>query len=145
MSDEAAKKSYYWGMMTGSHIHPEHTIFNGHREGEESTKIDRCEFTVNDQRLVVGRKRREYEYAEATPVYIIKADVGDRIGEIDVKMMVERRAGNDGEEVLTAVSAEGSVAGEPAVLGGNVHFEWRTLADERFYLDTGGLDAIELA
>ena len=36
------------------------------------------------------------------------------------------------------------VAGEDAVLGENVHFTWRTLADERYYLDTGGLDNIEL-
>jgi len=36
------------------------------------------------------------------------------------------------------------VAGEDAVLGDNVRFMWRTLADERYYLDTGGLDNIEL-
>ncbi len=36
------------------------------------------------------------------------------------------------------------VAGEDAVLGENVFFGWRTLADERYYLDTGGLDNIEL-
>jgi hypothetical protein len=35
------------------------------------------------------------------------------------------------------------VAGEDAVLGENVFFSWRTLADERYYLDTGGLDNIE--
>jgi hypothetical protein len=31
------------------------------------------------------------------------------------------------------------------VLGDNVRFMWRTLADERYYLDTGGLDNIELS
>ena len=41
-------------------------------------------------------------------------------------------------------SVTGLVAGEDAVLGENVRFSWRTLADERYYLDTGGLDNIEL-
>ena len=41
-------------------------------------------------------------------------------------------------------SVAGVVAGEDAVLGENVFFSWRTLADERYYLDTGGLDNIEM-
>ena len=41
-------------------------------------------------------------------------------------------------------AVEGTVDGEPAVLNGNVLFEWRTLADTRFFLDTGGLDKIEM-
>ena len=48
------------------------------------------------------------------------------------------------EECLELVSVTGTVAGEDAVLGENVHFTWRTLADERYYLDTGGLDNIEM-
>ena len=34
--------------------------------------------------------------------------------------------------------------GATAILGENVHFTWRTLADERYFLDTGGLDNIEI-
>jgi hypothetical protein len=41
-------------------------------------------------------------------------------------------------------SVTGTVAGETAMLGSNVHFNWRTLADERYFLDTGGLDNIEV-
>jgi hypothetical protein len=48
------------------------------------------------------------------------------------------------EEHLAIDSITGDVAGRPAVLGENVHFGWRTIADERYYLDTGGLDNIEL-
>ena len=38
----------------------------------------------------------------------------------------------------------GTVAGQPAVLDENVFFIWRTLADESYFLDTGGLDNIEI-
>jgi len=55
-----------------------------------------------------------------------------------------RRATAEHEEALEVVAVNGFVAGEDAVLGENVHFNWRTLADERYYLDTGGLDNIEL-
>ena len=50
----------------------------------------------------------------------------------------------DVEEHLVVESVTGTVAGEPAALDSNVLFGWRTLADERYYLDTGGLDNLEL-
>ena len=72
-------------------------------------------------------------------------DVGDRIGRTEVDVKIKRKhATKDEEEMLEVESVTGVVAGEDAVLGENVHFTWRTLADERYYLDTGGLDNIEL-
>ena len=43
------------------------------------------------------------------------------------------------------VSVKGTVAGEEAIFDApdaNVFFQWRTLANERYYLDTGALDNI---
>ena len=61
-------------------------------------------------------------------------------------MRIKRKhASKDEEETLEVESVTGVVAGEDAILGENVLFSWRTLADERYYLDTGGLDNIELA
>ena len=101
---------------------------------------------VSGQRMVIGRKRRRYEHAQATPVYVIKAHVGKRLGEIDVNVKLVRTISPDGEEQLDLdpTSVDGTVAGEAAELGKNITFDWRTLADEQYYLDTGGLDRIEL-
>jgi hypothetical protein len=72
-------------------------------------------------------------------------DVGDRIGRTEVNIKIKRKhSTKDEEETLAVESVTGVVAGEDASLGENVHFTWRTLADERYYLDTGGLDNIEL-
>lgn len=142
MADEAAKRSYYWGLMTESRIDDKRILFEPEAEG--AGKASRTEFTVSDQRVIIGRKRRPYENSQASPVYLLKVDTGRRIGEIDVNVAIERTTDANGEEQLQLVSVEGDVAGEPAVLGKNVLFEWRTLADERYYLDTGGLDKIEL-
>lgn len=75
---------------------------------------------------------------------MLKVVRGDRLSEIDIKISLERKRGPDGEEELVLERVVGNVDGEPAVLNRNVLFEWRTLADERYYLDTGGLDRIEL-
>jgi len=99
---------------------------------------------VSDQRLVIGRKRRDYDNAQASPVYLLKVGMNNRIGTIDVRVKLERKVGSDGEEMLELVAVEGEVAGVPAVVNKNVFFDWRTLADERYYLDTGGLDKIHL-
>ncbi|MCH5373420.1 MAG: hypothetical protein JJ992_05555, partial [Planctomycetes bacterium] len=53
------------------------------------------------------------------------------------------RADDENEEHLEVDSVMGTVAGEEAVLAENVFFNWRTLADESYFLDTGGLDNIE--
>jgi len=72
-------------------------------------------------------------------------DVGDRIGSTEVTVKIKRKhATEDTEEHLEIESVTGVVAGEDAILDENVFFNWRTLADERYYLDTGGLDNIEL-
>ena len=95
--------------------------------------------------MLIGRKLSGDEDAQATPVYLLKMDVGDRIGptEINVRSSANTPPREE-EEALECESVTGMVAGEDAVLGENVQFRWRTLADERYYLDTGGLDNIEL-
>ncbi len=71
-------------------------------------------------------------------------DTGDRIGRTEVAVKIKRkRATGEEEECLEVESVTGIVAGEDAILDDNVQFTWRTLADERYYLDTGGLDNIE--
>ena len=69
---------------------------------------------------------------------------GKRLGEIEAKVTLERQVGSDGQEELHLVNVTGQVDGEQAVADENVLFEWRTLADERYYLDTGGLDNLDL-
>ena len=103
------------------------------------------EFTTGSQRVLIGRKLNSGEDAEATPVYILKMEVGDRIGPTEVVVRIKRRrATKEEEETLEVESVTGVVAGEDAFLDENVTFGWRTLADERYYLDTGGLDNIEV-
>jgi len=145
MADEAAKSSYYWGVMTESRIDSERILFEAAEEGQRSRGGDQKELNVSGQRLVIGRKRRDYDNAQASPVYLIKVDPKDRIGEIDVNVSLQRSTYEDGEERLEVTKVDGTVAGEPATLDENVFFEWRTLVAERYYLDTGGLDKIELA
>ena len=62
-----------------------------------------------------------------------------------IGVYVYNRADEEMEEHLEIESVTGTVAGEAAVLEQNVDFNWRTLADERYYLDTGGLDNIEIS
>ena len=72
-------------------------------------------------------------------------DPGSRIGETEMTVKIRRKqASADNEESLEVESVSGTVAGEPAMLHENVFFTWRTLADERYYLDTGGLDNLEI-
>ena len=144
MSDTAAKKSYYWGVMTESRIDHERVIFDRHTGDQGANLVQRVEVGVTAQNLFLGRKRRERGNAQASPVYLLRVHRGKRLGEIDVRVTLERRVGDDGEEQLSLENAEGAVDGEPAVMGRNVCCEWRTLADEKYYLDTGGLDKLEL-
>jgi hypothetical protein len=144
MKDEAAKRSYYWGVMTDSRILEERLLFLSANESDGASAREETVLNVSDQRLVIGRKRRRYAHAQATPVYVIKTHVGQRLGEIDVNVTLVRNSEPDREEELEVKAVQGTVAGEAAELGKNVTFEWRTLADEQYYLDTGGLDKIEL-
>jgi len=143
MRGKARENSYFWGVMTAatSGIRKERILFE---PAEEQSREDITEFSTGAQRVIIGRKTSPDEHAQATPVYLLKMDVGDRIGRSEVTVKVKRkRATEEHEECLEVESVTGTVAGEEAVLGENVHFMWRTLADERYYLDTGGLDNIE--
>jgi hypothetical protein len=139
------ENTYYWGVMTDatSGIRPERILF---QPVEEQSREDITEFSTTSQRVLIGRKLSGDENAQATPVYLLKMDPGDRIGPTQIQVKMKRKhATKEQEEVLELDSISGVVAGQDAVLGENVFFGWRTLADERYYLDTGGLDNIELA
>ncbi len=144
MKGKAKENTYYWGVMTDatSGIRKERILFEpaGEQAREEIT-----EFSTSSQRVIIGRKMNAGEDSQASPVYVLKMDVGDRIGKTEVNVKIRRkRATGQEEECLEVESVTGIAAGEDAILGENVHFAWRTLADERYYLDTGGLDNIEI-
>ena len=144
MRGREKENSYYWGVMTDgtSGIKEERILF---RPSEGQTTEEWTEFTTIAQRVIIGRKLSEYDESQATPVYLLKMDPGSRIGETEMTVKVRRKqATADEEESLEVESVSGMVAGEPAMLHENVHFSWRTLADERYYLDTGGLDNLEV-
>jgi len=144
MKGKALENSYYWGVMSDatSGIRNERILF---RPVEDQAKEEITEFTTSSQRVLIGRKLSGEEESQATPTYLLKMDVGDRIGPTEIVVKIKRKqATKESEEVLEVESVTGMVAGEDAMLGENVFFNWRTLADERYYLDTGGLDNIEL-
>ena len=143
MKGRTHENTYYWGVMTDatSGIRPERILFE---PVTEQSREDITEFQTSSQRVLIGRKLSGDEGAQATPVYLLKIDPGDRIGPTQINVKVKRKhATKDQEEILEVDQVTGVVAGEDAVLGENVFFSWRTLADERYYLDTGGLDNIE--
>jgi hypothetical protein len=145
MKGKRKENTYYWGVMTDatSGIRKERILF---QPAEEQAKEEITEFSTSSQRVIIGRKMAEHEDAQATPVYLIKTDAGDRIGRTELLVKIKRkRASGEEEECLEVESVTGMVAGEDVILGENVHFTWRTLADERYYLDTGGLDNIEVS
>lgn len=142
MKDKTQENSYYWGVMldaiTG--IRGDRILFApAEVDGQDYKQLE-----TSSLRVLIGRKLSPSEGAQASPVYLLRMDPGERIGTIQVRVGIQRsRAGAGREETLQVVSVEGEVAGEPARLGQNVFFTWRTLADERYYLDTGALDNIE--
>ena len=144
MKGKVFDNSYYWGVMTDatSGIRNERILF---QPVEDQAREEITEFTTSSQRVLIGRKLAGGEEAQATPVYLLKMDTADRIGPTEIVVRIKRKhATKDAEETLEVESVTGMVAGEDAILGDNVFFNWRTLADERYYLDTGGLDNIEL-
>ncbi len=143
MRGKRKENTYYWGVMTDatSGIRKERILFE---PAEEQAKEEITEFSTSSQRVIIGRKMNVDEDAQASPVYVLKMEAGDRIGKTEVAVKIKRvRADGQTEERLELEAVNGIVAGEDAFLGENVHFTWRTLADERYYLDTGGLDNIE--
>jgi hypothetical protein len=143
MQGKNRENSYYWGVMTDatSGIRNERILF---QPVDDQQREEITEFTTSSQRVIIGRKMSAAEDAQATPVYVLKTDVGDRIGPTSVHVKIKRKhATAEAEEVLEVEAVSGVVAGQEAVLGETVQFRWRTLADERYYLDIGGLDNIE--
>jgi hypothetical protein len=144
MRGKQTENTYYWGVMTESTstIRDERILF---RPADDTARDEWTEFTTIAQRVVLGRKMHGNEDALAMSIYVLKMDTGGRIGPTEMTVRVRRMlAQTDVEEHLVVESVTGTVAGEPAALNSNVHFDWRTLADERYYLDTGGLDNLEL-
>ena len=144
MKGRSRENTYYWGVMTDatSGIRPERILFTA---AADQPREEITEFSTSSQRVLIGRKLSGDEAAQATPVYLLKMDVGDRIGPTQIHVKLKRKhASGRRKRRLACESVSGMVAGEDAVLGENVFFSWRTLADERYYLDTGGLDNIEL-
>jgi len=144
MKGKTHENTYYWGVMTDatSGIRKERILF---QPAEDQAREEITEFTTSSQRVLIGRKLSGDEDAQATPVYFLKMVVGDRIGPTEINVKIKRKhASKQEEETLEVESVTGVVAGEDAILDDNVFFTWRTLADERYYLDTGGLDNIEL-
>ncbi len=139
---QANLNQYYWGIMDerSSRIKDYRVLF------EPDNTTARMEFDMVGERVLIGRRLSADPQAEATPVYLIKVNKDDRDGSIDLKVTLTRNQTKGKEETLALGGVKGEVAGEPAEWDGpnpNVSFAWRTLADERFYLDTGALDNIE--
>ena len=144
MHGKTFENTYYWGVMTDatSGLRNERILF---QPAEDQAREEITEFSTSSQRVLIGRKLAGGEESQATPVYLLKMDVGDRIGQTEITVRIKRKhATKESEEILEVDAVSGVVAGEDAILDENVHFSWRTLADERYYLDTGGLDNIEL-
>jgi hypothetical protein len=144
MSDVPPQGSYYWGIMTGSLIYEDGVIFERRAAGWDASPVERAELDVFAQDLFIGRRRRGREQVPASPAYLLRVIRGKRLGKINVRVTLARQLGPQGDEELVLESVVGDVDGEPAVQNRNVVFEWRTLADDHYYLDSGGLDQLEL-
>ena len=137
------QNAYFWGLMTEgtTRIREDKVIF---QPDEANNRFD---LQVVAERILIGRRKSPNPHAEVSPVWLLKVNKQHRHGPIDVVATIERvRATATHEETLKLVSVKGLIAGEEAYLGepdGNVIFKWRTLADERYYLDTGALNNIE--
>lgn len=145
MQGKDKENTYYWGVMTESTstIRDERVLF--HPVEGENAKDEWTEFTTIALRAVIGRKMAAEEIAQATPIYVLKMETNDRIGPTEVTVRIRRvPASDESGEHLEIDSVSGTVAGQPAVQDENVFFNWRTLADESYFLDTGGLDNIEI-
>ncbi len=143
MTNRDVENSYFWGVMTESTsiIREERVLFE---PVGDDMKDEWTEFDTKAQRVLIGRKMVGEEEVQANPIYVLRMHTDNRIGSTNVKVRIRRvRSENDNEEHLEVDSVTGEVAGQPAVLGENVTFKWRTIVDERFFMDTGGLDNIE--
>jgi hypothetical protein len=152
--DASQGNEYYWGILTEGtrRIQEARVLFRPPAADEEAAPTQRQTFRVVAERILIGRRLSACEQGEATPIWSLRVDPGDRDGPIDLQVTLELRRRGTGRrpqpKTLMLVDVKGSVAGEPAEHrpgpGQNVFFSWRTLADEAFFLDTGALDSIEI-
>jgi len=152
--DRQQDNEYYWGILTDGtcRIQDSRLLFRPPASGQQPAAVERQSFKVVAERLLIGRRMSSSEHAEATPVWALRVDPGERDGRIDLTVTLEhrRRVSGSGSrpETLELVDVKGTVAGEPADMhegpGQNVFFYWRTLAAESYFLDTGALDDIEM-
>lgn len=138
MDDTAVRsQSYTWGVMGDGHAGFVPLFEQNCPDGK---KVTRRLFNS----AMIGRRYGTDDRAFVAPIYVLKLDTGGRLlAETDVTVVLEKV--RDGEEErLDLESVTGKVAGAEAVAGSNVRLELRTLADERFFLDSGGLDSIDV-
>ena len=109
MKGKTKENTYYWGVMTDatSGIRKERILFE---PAEEQAREEITEFSTSSQRVIIGRKMNADEDAQATPVYVLKMDAGDRIGPTEVTVKIKRKR------------ATGRGRGEPR--GGIGHRRW---------------------
>ncbi len=150
--DPTNGNDYYWGILTDgtSKIQTQKILFGPAADGQKAQRVERKEFEVVAERVLIGRRLSPHEHAEASPVWCLKVDKRRRTGPIDLKITLERkRATKDQPETLELKDATGTVAGEPACIeegpDRNITLSWRTLTSDSFYLDTGALDNINLS
>ncbi|MBI5760752.1 MAG: virulence factor SrfB [Planctomycetales bacterium] len=150
--DPTRGNDYFWGILTDgtSRIQKTKMLFEPTQPGQKVQRVERKEFEVVSERVLIGRRLSSQEQAEATPVWCLKVDKHGRAGPINLKVTLERkRATKDQPESFELIDVKGTVAGEPAYADEgpdrNVAFSWRTLTTDAFYLDTGALDNIDLS
>ncbi|MFH1267978.1 MAG: virulence factor SrfB, partial [Planctomycetota bacterium] len=97
MKGKAKENTYYWGVMTDatSGIRKERILFE---PADPQAREEITEFSTGSQRVIVGRKMTAAEDAQASPVYVIKMDVGDRIGKTEVNVKIKRKRATGEEE-----------------------------------------------
>ena len=148
MNDGSHKKpTYYWGVMTDeiSGIPESRVLF-----GPKDPPGKMCKLPLETNHLLLGRRIDDQETSCAAPIYLLKLEKGGRLGRSEVSATLRKgKHPRTEEEVIDLIEVSGEVAGEPAALydpatkTGNVRWDWRTIADERFFLDSGGLDNID--
>jgi hypothetical protein len=138
--DPARRNAYYWGAINDVTSRIVHPMF------EPAGHSHVFEFRTSQRQVLIGRRLSADASAHASPVYLLRLDSGDRLGDIEVKVRLRRLLpdAHRDEEALELDTVSGTIAGEEAVAGHNVTLHLRTLAEARYYLDTGGLDNIQL-
>jgi hypothetical protein len=138
--DPARRNAYYWGAINDVTSRIVHPMF------EPTVPASVFEFRTSQRQVLIGRRLSAAASAHASPVYLLKLDPEGRLGDIDAKVRLRRLLpdAHRDEEALELDSVSGTIAGEEAVAGHNVTLRLRTLAEARYYLDTGGLDNIQL-